>query len=174
MAAEEATLTLPGEEGGERDFEQAIAPERERLFALAIVIMRNPSDAEDVVQDTLLSAWRSWPKLRDPSRPGPWLTRICVNHCLHHRGRRARAVWFTAGPDQQVAALPQPQLSGELLDFDRAFARLPARQRAAFALHVHYGYTVVECAQYLGCRPGTARSHLGRAVAALKREMNHV
>jgi RNA polymerase sigma factor (sigma-70 family) len=59
---------------------------------------------------------------------------------------------------------------GELLGFDRAFRELSPPKRAVFALHVHYGYTVDECAATLGCRPGTARSHLGRAVAKLRKE----
>jgi RNA polymerase sigma-70 factor (ECF subfamily) len=72
------------------------------------------------------------------------------------------------------ASAPAPiQFDGQLLDFDRAFARLSAKQRAVFALHIHHGYTLDECASLLGCRPGTARSHLGRAVAALRREMSN-
>jgi len=72
------------------------------------------------------------------------------------------------------AIVPPPiQFEGELLDFDRAFAQLSAKQRAVFALHVHHGYTLNECAHLLGCRPGTARSHLGRAVASLRKEMSN-
>ncbi|MDQ6846828.1 MAG: hypothetical protein M3019_04495 [Candidatus Dormibacteraeota bacterium] len=51
-----------------------------------------------------------------------------------------------------------------------AFRRLSTPQRAVFALHVQYGYTLDECARVMGCRPGTARSHLGRAVAKLRKE----
>jgi DNA-directed RNA polymerase specialized sigma24 family protein len=50
---------------------------------------------------------------------------------------------------------------------------LTAKQRAVFTLHVRHGYTVAESAALMGCRPGTARSHLGRAVATLRKEMSH-
>ncbi|HWW09155.1 MAG TPA: RNA polymerase sigma factor [Candidatus Acidoferrales bacterium] len=153
----------------EHAFERAVLPERPRLYALAVTITRDLAEAEDAVQDTMLSAWRSWAKVRDPNRPGPWLTRICVNHCLQRQRRINRLL--RSGDTREVLLRPPIEFEGELLDFDRAFAQLSVRQRAVFALHVHHGYTLNECARLLGCRPGTARSHLGRAVAALRREM---
>jgi RNA polymerase sigma-70 factor, ECF subfamily len=155
----------------ERAFQLAVLPERPRLYALALTITRDPAEGEDIVQETMLSAWRSWAQVRDPTRPGPWLTRICVNHCLQHRRKLSRLSQLGA---MSEATAPIPiQFEGQLLDFDRAFARLSVRQRAVFALHVHHGYTVDECARLVGCRSGTARSHLGRAMAMLRREMNH-
>jgi RNA polymerase sigma-70 factor, ECF subfamily len=155
----------------EHVFELAVLPERPRLYALALTVTRDPSEAEDAVQETMLSAWRSWAHVRDPEHAGPWLTRICVNHCLGRRRRLTRRLW--AAESRETTPPPPIQFEDQLLDFDRAFARLSARQRAVFALHVHHGYTVDECARLIGCRPGTARSHLGRAVAALRKEMSN-
>jgi RNA polymerase sigma-70 factor, ECF subfamily len=155
----------------EQAFQRAVLPERPRLYALALTITRDPAEREDIVQETMLSAWRSWAQVRDPTHPGPWLTRICVNHCLQHR-RKVSRIWQSGAMSDATAAAPI-QFDGELLDFDRAFARLSVKQRAVFALHIHHGYSVDECARLLGCRSGTARSHLGRAVATLRREMNH-
>jgi RNA polymerase sigma-70 factor, ECF subfamily len=154
----------------EHVFELAVLPHRPRLYALALTITRDPAEAEDAVQETLLSAWRAWGQVRDPEHPGPWLTRICVNHCL--RRRRGLTRWLGSDEVREGAVSVTIQFEDRLLDFDRAFARLSARQRAVFALHVQHGYTVNECAELMGCRAGTARSHLGRAVAALRREMS--
>ena len=151
-------------------FERAVLKDRPRLYRLALTITRDPAEAEDVVQETMLSAWRSWAKLRDPEHPSPWLTRICVNHCLHRRRLLSRLL--PSGDIVDVRGPSPIQFEGQLLDFDRAFALLSAKQRAVFALHVHHGYTLDECAGLLGCRPGTARSHLGRAVASLRAEMS--
>jgi RNA polymerase sigma-70 factor (ECF subfamily) len=156
----------------EHAFQRAVLPERPRLYALALTITRDPAIGEDIVQETMLSAWRSWAQVRDPTHPGPWLTRIRVNHCLQHRRKLGR-FWDSEVLSEAIASTPS-QFEGQLLDFDRAFARLSVKQRAAFALHVYHGYSVNECARLLRCRPGTARSHLGRAVATLRREMNHV
>jgi RNA polymerase sigma-70 factor (ECF subfamily) len=171
MRKEAVVHATPSPDDADRTFEVAVLPERPRLYALALTITRNPAEGEDVVQETMLSAWRWWARVRDPANPGPWLTRICVNHCLHRRRLLNRLV--RSGDILEATTPPPIQFEGELLDFDRAFARLSARQRAVFALHVHHGYTVDECARFLNCRPGTARSHLGRAMATLRKEMSH-
>jgi len=156
------------------DFEDHVAPEVRRLFGLAMTILGDPGEAEDAVQETLFSAWRKWSSLRDPAKKSAWLTRICVNHCIHRRRGLLRRVLWTGEETSLPANRHQPvHLEEPLVDFDRAFRRLSASQRATFALHVHHGYTVNECAEFLGCRPGTARSHLGRAVKKLRAEMSH-
>lgn len=173
MVSEGAKLAKVSDGLADGDFEFAVLPERQRLYALAVTITHDAAEAEDAIQETLLAAWRSWQKARDPSRPGPWLTRICVNQCLRKRARRSRPLSFDDPTVLGARGIVSIQLDGRLIDFGHAFAQLSARQRAVFALHVHYGYTVDECAKYIGCRPGTARSHLGRAVAKLRRQMSN-
>jgi RNA polymerase sigma-70 factor (ECF subfamily) len=170
VSAEETAIDGP--HVARADFERALRSEATRLYYLALTIVRNPSDAEDVVQETALSAWRAWPQLRDPAQPGAWLTRICVNQSLHRRRTVSRLI----RGEERVEWLADPNdplsRSGSLLDFDRAFQSLSPRQRAVVALHFYHGYTAAECATLMGCRPGTARSHLARALAILKQEMS--
>lgn len=59
------------------------------------------------------------------------------------------------------------------MDLDRAYRRLTHQQRAVVALHYEYGYSLDECAALIGCQPGTARSHLARALASLRKEINY-
>ena len=169
MSAEETAVTGP--HVARADFERALRSEATRLYCVALTILRNPSDAEDVVQETALSAWRAWPRLRDPSQPVAWLTRICVNHSLQRRRRVSRSI----RGEERVEWLADPNdplsRSSSLLDFARAFQRLSPRQRAVVALHFYHGYTAAECATLMGCRPGTARSHLARALAILRQEV---
>jgi RNA polymerase sigma-70 factor (ECF subfamily) len=171
MYREGASVSNLNRVESDRTFEQAVLPERRRLYGLALIITRDPSAAEDAVQETLFSAWRSWSKVRDPQHPGGWLTRICVRQCL--RRRQFDAPSRFADPSVSARAQGETAFGGELLDFDRAFGLLTAKQRAVFTLQVRHGYTVAESAGLMGCRPGTARSHLGRAVARLRKEMSH-
>lgn len=149
-------------------FEAIARREADRLYGLALTILRDPAEAEDAVQDALLAAWRFWPNLRDPARVQPWLTRICVNAALR---RRRWISHLTAQHDADRVLAPAIGRDERLLGFDRAFARLSLKQRAVFALHVHYGLTVEECARTVGCSSGAARSHLGRAVDKLRRDL---
>ena len=100
---------------------------------------------------------------------GPWLTRICVNRSLsrrlHLRRLRTRE---TALHAQVMGHDPEP-FDPELA---RAFDGLTSQQRAVVMLHYFFGYSLDESAEIMGCRPGTARSHLHRALVALREVMS--
>ncbi len=150
-------------------FQEAIAPEVNRLFRLALAIVDDSGEAEEAVQETLLIAWRRWSSLLTYENQPAWLTRVCVRECVRRRRLLTRrALHSSRGTEISV----QPSyLDARLMDLHRAYNTLSPPQRAMVALHLHDGYTVVECAAILGCRPGTARSHLGRAVAKLRKEL---
>ena len=59
----------------------------------------------------------------------------------------------------------------ERIDMDRAYRRLSNKQRAAITLKYRHGYSVDECAVFMGCRPGTVRTHLERALNTLRKEL---
>jgi RNA polymerase sigma factor (sigma-70 family) len=119
------------------------------------------------VQETLTIAWRRWHTVRDEAARPRWLTQICVRQSITiwRRMRRSPVLALDPRHAAPTTAVGDP-------DLDRAYARLPLRQRAVLTLHYHHGYTLDETATLMGCRPGTARSHLGRALAALRRELD--
>lgn len=151
------------------DFDSVLRAERGHLYGIAHAILRDPPLAEDAVQDALVRAWRSWDSLRDESARRAWLVRICVNQCLNSRRAKLRRLMVTLRAD--APALPDPRLDGRLVDLDRATLKLSPRQRAALLLHYHHGYSIDECADLLGCRPGSVRTHVARALQTLRREM---
>lgn len=147
-----------------------VAPrETPRLLQIAYSILEDAQRAEDAVQDTLLMAWRSWPQLRDPERRQAWLTRICVRRCLRLRYSLAqlRRVEMTAAS----LSTRTGQLDDSGVDWDTAMRSLSPAQRAVVTLHYHHDLTLDDCAGAMGCRPGTARRHLARALEKLRREV---
>ena len=154
----------------DQGFEAAALSQARRLFGLAFSILGDAAEAEDAVQESLVLAWRSWDRLRDEAARGAWLTRICVNHCLRRRGLLQRLRLGAVPPSHAAppAAGDAPTLIGA------AFDRLSARQRAVLTLHYHHGYSLDESAALMGCRPGTARSHLARGLATLREEFDDV
>jgi RNA polymerase sigma-70 factor (ECF subfamily) len=149
--------------------EDLVRAESRRLYSIAFSILQDASEAEDAVQETLISVWRKWPWAAGAPTPS-WLTRVCVNQCLNRRRSRLRQMrlatsaadhdrWQDAGPTTDP-------------DLARAYAQLSTQQRAAVALHYFYGYTLDECAELLGNRPGTVRSHIARALVTLRRTVS--
>jgi RNA polymerase sigma factor (sigma-70 family) len=150
--------------------EDLVRADSRRLYSIAFSILQDASEAEDAVQETLISVWRRWPWAAG-TRPTPsWLTRVCVNQCLNRRRsrlRRVRLATMAAEHDRWRDAGPTTDL-----DLARAYAQLSKQQRAAIALHYFYGYTLDECAELLGNRPGTVRSHIARALVTLRRTVS--
>ena len=108
-------------------------------------------------------------RLRDPARREAWLTRICVRESVHYGQRlRSRRLHEAVIDDRSASSVPA-QLD---TDWDGAFAVLSRQQRAVVVLHFYYGYTLDECSRFMGCRPGSARQHLARALRHLREVMN--
>lgn len=149
------------------DIGARLASEAPRLFAIAVAILRDPGDAEDAVQEAMTIAWKRWLTLRDEAARPRWLTQVCVRQSITMRRRLHRSPVFALDPGHAAptTGVPDP-------DLDRVYPRLPVRQRAVLTLHYHYGYSLDETAALMGCRPGTARSHLARALATLRRELD--
>lgn len=166
MAAMSGTLDL----GAGADFDLALGGEAGRLFGIAVTVLRDAGEAEDAVQEVLSRAWSRRETLRDQAARRAWLTRICVNYCISRR-RRLLRLPLPVGERPAPAAAPWT-LDGRGVDLDRAYARLSVRQRAAVVLFYGHGYSIPECGELMSCAPGTVRSHLARALAALRKEMS--
>lgn len=149
------------------DFQSVIQEAAPRLFRIAVSMLGNIDDAEDAVQETALAAWRHWSSTSAYQDAGPWLTRICVHRCIDRRRRG----WGRLVPLRFASAVAAPSTLSFDPDLEGALIRLPGRQQAVLVLHYQHGYSLDDCAHLLGCRPGTARSHLARGLAALRKEL---
>jgi RNA polymerase sigma-70 factor, ECF subfamily len=160
-------------DSADASFETLFAADQRRLFAIALSILRDPVEAQDAVQETALIGWRRWSSLRDPANARAWLAKICVHHCV--RRKRSLLRWLTVDEstkDLRAAADRYLQDGGRFADIDRAYARLSVRQRAVVSLHYHHGYTLLECADLMGCSPGSVYQHLARALRSLRKELS--
>ena len=159
------------EASSEWTFEAVAVADARRLYSLALSILRDEGEAEDAVQETLLKTWRSWESVVRMERPAAWLTRVCVNHCISRRRHLRSRGWPPLGLIGEAVSPGDPGAAADHLDVDRAYRRLSLRQRAAITLNYRHGYSVEECAVFMGCRPGTVRAHLARGLVTLRKEL---
>ena len=155
--------------GDEEAFASIAYASADRLFVVAHRILRDVARAEDAVQQTLVTAWRELPALRDIERFEAWLHRILVHACYAEAKRASR--WSA-----NVVALPidgpaTPDDTQDIVTRDaleRGFRRLPPEQRAAFVLHHYVGWSVGEIAENLGVPSETIKSRLRYATSTLR------
>ncbi|MFL5688477.1 MAG: RNA polymerase sigma factor, partial [Chloroflexota bacterium] len=140
-----------------------------RLYAVAILILRDQARAEDATQEALVAAWRDLSALRDPDKFDAWLHRLLIRAC-YREARRARG---RPTIDVQVAPLEPAVPDGSLLladrdEVERAFRRLDQDQRSVVVLHFYVGLPLAEVADALGIPVGTVKSRLHRATRVMR------
>lgn len=123
---------------------------------VAFHILRSHADAEEVVIDTMVTAWERIGSLRDPAALRSWLLRIAARKAL---ARRRRAVPGHELLDE-AAATTSSAADPERIALAEALDGLPSRQRACLSLHYYAGLSVAETAGALGISPNTAKFHL--------------
>jgi RNA polymerase sigma-70 factor (ECF subfamily) len=147
----------------------------DRLLRLARLVCRDTSDAADAVQVGLEQAWRRRSTLRDDARLRPWLDRIVIREAI--RVSKSRQSWlgrfFTPRPEVAWIEPPDPHASqpSTFAALRAAYAGLSPEQRAAVALHLHFGYSVAETAAIVGAPDETVRSRLRSARQRLRHEL---
>jgi RNA polymerase sigma-70 factor (ECF subfamily) len=127
-----------------------------------------PTTGSDVVQETLLRAWRRRDTFRpDLGTPRAWLVAILLDQARRHRLRSLRR----PGTAQLVEAAAAPV--AERIDVERAVARLPRRQRQVITLHYLADLPVAEVAAVLGIGESSVKTHLGAARSALRAQLEN-
>ncbi|NYI93191.1 RNA polymerase sigma-70 factor (ECF subfamily) [Amycolatopsis endophytica] len=171
------------------DFVRLTEPYRRELLAHCYRMMGTVDEAEDLVQETYLRAWRSYDGFEGRSSPRTWLYRIATNACLsalQGRGRRPLPSGL-GGPSETIDGPPAPPevtwlqpladdpaavvlTRGSLrLALIAALQHLPARQRAVLILRDVLGWSTTEVAEALDTTTAAVKSTLQRARAQLQR-----
>ncbi|MEX5719274.1 RNA polymerase sigma factor [Geodermatophilus maliterrae] len=171
----DAALAARARAGDERAFEVLVRRYQAPLYRLAVRLLDDRQEAEDVVQDVFVTAWRRLPALRDDAAVGGWLYRATTNRCLN-RLRDRRTV-----PDAELERLPDPrpgeqpervvEAAAGVHALAAALRRLTPEQRAVWVLRELHERSYDEIAGTLGTTSAAVRGRLARARADLAEAM---
>lgn len=168
---------------GDRDaFREIVEMHSRHVFGLAFRMTGNEQDAEDVVQETFLKAYRGIGRFEGASEVSTWLHRIAANcavDLLRRRPRQAFSAAESAFPSSEPDSLPDrrtgPEGAAYGSEIDRrvrdGLQRLSSMERAAFTLRHFEGRSIAEIARVLGVRAGAAKNCVFRAVAKLREDL---
>jgi RNA polymerase sigma-70 factor (TIGR02960 family) len=183
-------------EQSEQAFRQFVEAHRAELRVHCYRMLGSFSDAEDVLQETLLAAWRGLPGYQQRASPRTWLYRIATNRCLNalrdarrrvpaepvppfhppEPTRRGEITWLQPYPDALLPEIPDAEPGPEArvqqsetveLAFIAALQRMPPRHAAVLLLRDVLGFATEEVAGMLDTGPTAIKGALQRARAAL-------
>ncbi|MGI9126545.1 MAG: RNA polymerase sigma factor SigM [Mycobacterium sp.] len=155
-------------------FEELFHRHRGRLRRVARRASGSAEDADDALQDALLSAHRGARSFRNESTVGSWLHRIVVNACRDRLRRNSIRPTTALDPALCLAQSdPVAQVDTAIM-VRQALARIPADQRVAVVTVDMQGYSVAAAAVLLGVPEGTVKSRCARGRARLSRLLSGV
>jgi RNA polymerase sigma-70 factor, ECF subfamily len=171
----------PGKSIRQQEFEVEALPHADILYNYALRMTNNSADADDLVQETFLKAFRFWDKYEKGTNIRAWLFRIMKNSYINRYRRESKEpntvdyeevqnFYNTIRDDSAESSDLQESMFGHLLDDDIAIAisRLPEDFRTVVILCDIEGLTYEEIAEFLAVPLGTVRSRLHRGRSLLR------
>ena len=164
--------------GDRRAFDELYERYKTMLFRSACLLLGNTQDAEDVLQETFLSAYMHIGELKDDSLFKPWIFRILMRQVYRCGKKKSREF-----PDEDVlkhADAASIREQGETdpaarvvnqMEIKSHLNRLPLKQRQALVLYYYNELSIKEMAMILQCREGTVKSRLHTAKKAMRQAM---
>ncbi|MDJ0315252.1 RNA polymerase sigma factor [Arthrobacter sp. H35-D1] len=174
---DEGSVVARAQDGDLAAFEHLVMAYQDRLFRLAYRMLNNRTDAEDIVQETLTTSWRSLPMLADVDAFSGWLYRLATNKCLDLLRKRSTHAETITDPEElrftaesgslQDSSGADPadraEWSAQQGELTEVLNTLPPVQRACWLLREIHGRSYAEISDTLKISPTTVRGTLARA-----------
>ena len=153
-------------EGSTEAFARLYATVYEDLYHIALYSLRSPHDAADTVSDTVLDAFCSIKKLRNPEKFKSWIMTI-----LAAKIKRKQRSYFEPADELNENTDLTESFNFESVELREAVDNLDTESRLLLSMSVLEGYSSDEISQVCGIKPSTVRSRLSRITQKLKLEL---
>ncbi|MCQ8870912.1 RNA polymerase sigma factor [Mesorhizobium sp. LMG17149] len=162
-------------------FRTIIKTHNQRLYRIARGVVRNDSEAEDIVQEAYVKAFAHLDAFRGDSSLATWLSRIVINEALGRLRKRRRTVTMPENPQAEIIRFPlnpsddpeRTMAQRQILQLvEQATDSLPDVYRTVFVARVIEGLSIEETADLLGVRAQTVKTRLHRARALVRKALD--
>ncbi len=172
---DDATLVSRSKDGDVRAYEQLVLRYQGQMFRLASKMLADRAEAEDVVQEVFLAAWRRLAQLNEDAAFVGWLYRMTTNRCLNViRARRPHVeadLDLTESPRSDIQPEHATQVNTQLEALNAAIQDLTPEQRACWLLREVHGLSYEEIGDIVGANTTAVRGRIARARAQLSEVM---
>lgn len=173
-------------QGDRAEFARMVESHSPLIYRLALRMLDDPQDAEDILQETFIKAYRHLPDFDGRSSLSTWLYRIATNEALMHLRRKQLATVSIDEPQANEGPLQEPlqivdwccvperelMSAEEQQELDRAVGLLPPGLRVVFLLRDVAGLSTRETAETLGLSEVAVKTRLSRARLRLREELS--
>lgn len=151
--------------GNNKAFQELIQKEKNKLYRMAYLYVKNEADALDIVQETIYKAYVSMKTIEKTEYFSTWLTRILINEALDFIRKHKRMIPTEKMEEQSTTEYNELEGSIDLIE---AINRLEVQYKTVVILRYYKDFTIKQIAETLICPEGTVKTRLHRAAKKLK------
>ncbi|UCD83962.1 MAG: sigma-70 family RNA polymerase sigma factor [Deltaproteobacteria bacterium] len=159
--------------GDEGAYQKIVDNYKDQVFRLALGIVRNSQEAEDITQEVFIRVFKSLKSFQYRSLLKTWIFRITINIGKNFLKKRTDALPLEGVEieDSKPSPLEGTEYREKLEEFMKAIGNLPFKQQTAAILRIQQGLEFKEIARIMKCTLGGARSHYFQALKKLRKSM---
>ncbi len=174
MDEKTVALIRKSQRGDQRSFHELVAQYDAKIMTLALQILQNKEDAEDVYQEVFIKAWKNLPTFEFKSDFYTWLYRITSNTCFSFRSGKQRHhmdnIQLEEGYHDAFEEVT-PDRNDQQEQIITQVEALPQKQKTVFVMRYYQGHKIKDIANLLGLSPGTVKRYLHRATLKMRKDL---
>lgn len=154
-------------------FQALIHEEKEKLYKMAYVYMKNEDDALEIFQETIYKALKSITTLKNNDYFSTWLTKILINTAIDALRKKKKIVLMSHDVIEDFSSSESIHPEAQL-DLLEAMDKIDEKYKTVLLLRFYEDYKIGQIAEFLDCPEGTVKTNIRRGLAMLKQKMKGV
>ncbi len=174
MDEKTVALIRSAQGGDQQAFHELVAMYDARIMAVALQLIKNKEDAEDIYQEVFIKVWKNLSSFEFKSDFYTWLYRIAANTCFSYHSSRQRHHLEDVSLEEgyhDAYTEDNEERTEQQQNIIEAIEALPRKQRTVFVMRHYQGHKIKDIAILLGCTTGTVKRYLHRATLKLRKDL---